>query len=148
MIETLEAGYSNEVNKTSIPLGTVLLKVNDCSPGPWLSRTQFFTTLKMICNNSARMIFERIILKLSWFCTDNSEKEKIIHLFFKGFFWYGQFLKFYWTCYNVAFVLCLFFFRHETCGMFAPWGGIEPILPAWKVKSESLDSQGSPNTHF
>lgn len=65
MIKTLEVGYSNEVNIASIPLGTVLLEVNDGSPGPWLSRTQFFTTLKMICNNSARLIFEIIILKLS-----------------------------------------------------------------------------------
>lgn len=40
MIETLEAAYSNEVNITSIPLGTVLLEVSDGSPGPWLSRTQ------------------------------------------------------------------------------------------------------------
>lgn len=40
MIKTLEVGYSNEVNIASIPLGTVLLEVNDGSPGPWLSRTQ------------------------------------------------------------------------------------------------------------
>ena len=37
-----------------VPLGPGLVELS-----------QLFTTLKMICNNSARMIFERIILKLS-----------------------------------------------------------------------------------
>lgn len=40
MIETLEAGYSNEVNKTSIPLGTVPLKVID-PLGPGLVELSF-----------------------------------------------------------------------------------------------------------
>ena len=87
-----------------VPLGPGLVELS-----------QFFTTLKMICNNSARMIFEIIILKLSWFRTDNSwEGKNNTFIFESFFFWYGQFLKFYWTCYSVAFVLCFDFFGHET----------------------------------
>ena len=65
MTETLEAGYSNEVNIISIPLGTVLLEVNDPLGPGLVELSQFFTTLKMICNNSTRMIFERIILMVN-----------------------------------------------------------------------------------
>ena len=77
-----------------VPLGPGLVELS-----------QLFTTLKMICNNSARMIFERIIMKLSWVCTDNSEKEKIIRLFLKGFFDMDSF----WSFIELVTMLLLFF---------------------------------------
>ena len=37
------------------------------------------------------------------------------------------------------------FFDHEECGIFVPWPGIENSPLHWKVKSQPLDHQGSPN---
>jgi len=39
-------------------------------------------------------------------------------------------------------------FGHEACGIFVPWAGIEPLPLHWKVSSQPLDHQGSPNTSF
>ena len=68
-----------------VPLGPGLVELS-----------QFFTTLKMICNNSARLIFEIIILKLSWFRTDNSWEGKNNTFIFESFFFF-----LIWTVFEV-----------------------------------------------
>ena len=55
-------------------------------------------------------------------------------LFFKKDFWCGPFQSLYWIHYNIASALCFGLFGCESCGIWAPWPGIEPTSPVLKAE--------------
>ena len=80
----------------------------------------------------------------------------IIIFIFKITFDVGHFLSVYWICYNIASVLCFWFFGHEACGILAPWAGIRPAsayvgrlsLNHWTTRKSSADSSLDPHFVF
>ena len=67
-------------------------------------------------------------------------------LFFKIIFYVNHFLNLYWVYYNIAcFMFCSF--GHEPCEILVSYQGSNPYLLHWKVKSSSLDHQGSFTIH-
>ena len=55
----------------------------------------------------------------------------------------------FWTCYNIASVLCFDFFGLKACGILVPPPGIEPTPLHWKLKSYPWDHRESPTPgHF
>ena len=59
--------------------------------------------------------------------------------------WLLQFMRMKRVRQNLAneqqYCFC-FMFGHKACGILAPWPGIEPTPPTWKVKSQPLEHQG------
>ena len=53
----------------------------------------------------------------------------VFKIFFLRFFFNADHFKsLYWICYNVASVLCFWFFGHKACVISAPWLEIEPAF--------------------
>lgn len=60
------------------------------------------------------------------------------------FFSVGHFNSLYWIHYEIASILCFWFFGHEAWGILAPWPGIKPTFSALGGESREFLISGPP----